>query len=157
MSQNGRKPIRLVITKDCIANIKANREKWGSTPIAERGPILTRAEKFLELSKEPTKNKTELEKMRCYAAKRLRMEILRLTESDDFLIMTNTRQAYRDGGDYSMRVYPEPEVEGVSYFDLAMIMKEEATRRLSSDGFGDAYCTLLEQEGPDDEGNYEDL
>ena len=113
-------------------------------------------EKFELLLKNPTGNLTELENMRRDAGKRLREQILKLVESDDFLMMGNTRQAYRDGGDYGLRVYAEE--EPVSYYELAMVLKEgEGTRRLSTDGFGDAYMTVLDKEGPDDEGNYEDL
>ena len=113
-------------------------------------------ERFQSLLKNPTGNMTELEKMRHDAGKRLREQIQKLVESDDFLVMCTTRQAYRDGGDYAVRVYGER--EEVSHYELAMYIKEdEGTRRVSTDGYGDAYMTILDKEGPDDEGNYEDL
>ena len=51
-------------------------------------------ERFQSLLKNPTGNMTELEKMRHDAGKRLREQIQKLVESDDFLVMCTTRQAY---------------------------------------------------------------
>lgn len=158
MSQVGkRNPIKLVITKDCIANIEKNREKWRSAPLAQsEKKFQSRIEKFQELIKNPQANRTELERMRSIAGQRMRKEIQRLVESDDFIIMAQTRQAYRDGGDYALVVPSED--PALDRYELAMYVKpDEGTRRISIDGIGEAYSTLLYAEGPDDEGNYEDL
>ena len=132
----------------------SNKKKWKSGMGIERVP--TRIEKFSVLSKDPSTNSKELEKMRQNAAVRLRREILKLVESDDFLIMAQTRQAYRDAGDYAVTVLSED--PSIHRYELAMYLKEaEGTRRVSTDGFGEAYGTYLYDNGPDDEGNYEDL
>lgn len=153
-----KKPIKLVITKDCKANIEAKIGGWRS-PVIERGE--SRMDRFQLLLKNPKGNMTELEKMRREAGQRLREKIKELGESDDFLMMANTRTAYRDGGDYALRVYSEnyqDKEEPISHYEFTVYLKgEEGTRRVSTDGIGEAYCTYLEKEGPDDEGNYEDL
>lgn len=161
MPKAPRKPIKLIITKESISKIEANKERWRTQRI-ERMPTMGRMENFELLLKNPTNNLTELERMRCDAGKRLRTQIQKLVESEDFRIMTKTRQAYRDGGDYGLRIYaPNPNLEKVpefSLYELAMYHKEdEGTRRVSTDGIGEAYMTILDLEGPDDDGNYEDL
>lgn len=155
------KPIKLVITKDCKANIAAKIHGWRSDKI-ER--VETRMDRFQLLLQNPKGNLTELEKMRREAGQRLREKILTLGESDDFMMMANTREAHRDAGDYALCVFPpgDDKDDPISNYEFAVYLKrkegERGTFRISTDGIGNAYSTVLEEEGPDDlGGNYEDL
>ena len=137
------------------AGITKRREE----PIEERKGL----EQFKYLARDPERNQSELEKMRLEASLRLREQIRSLVESDDYLIMSESRVKWRDGGDYSLRVYDsevvdsETELVNDGYTELTKVRHGQVTRRVGSDGFGEAYGDVLWVDGLEMEGNYEDV